>query len=143
MKPIERKAIANVPASGPGPNTATNSSAQTSEFTDREVTKTNFANRFSGRLGVTLRAASSPDRHRENDGDDGAERGDVQRLDQAVQCRPDIARIRRPHALEQIAHLLRRVVEEFRDDLDRSQRHDQCRDGAEIEGETRQTLAQA
>ena len=52
--------MAKVPASGPGPNTATNSSAQTSELIDRDVTKTSLAIRFSGRLGVTLRAASSP-----------------------------------------------------------------------------------
>ncbi len=60
MKPTERSAIARVPASGPGPNTATNSSAQTREFTEREVTNTNLANRFSARLGATLRAAISP-----------------------------------------------------------------------------------
>ena len=52
--------MVNVPASGPGPNTATNRSAQTSELIDRDVTKTNFAMRFNGRLGVTLRAASNP-----------------------------------------------------------------------------------
>ena len=60
VKPIERKAMASVPASGPGPKTATNSSAQTSELIDREVTKTNLANRLSARFGVTLRAASRP-----------------------------------------------------------------------------------
>ena len=57
---MERKAIAKVPASGPGPNTATNNSAHTSELIEREVTKMNLAIRLSGRLGVTLRAASNP-----------------------------------------------------------------------------------
>ncbi len=41
--PIERKAMARVPASAPGPKTATKSRAHTSEFTDRLETRTSFA----------------------------------------------------------------------------------------------------
>src|SRR5579871_375747 len=60
VKPIERKAIARVPARGPGPNMATNRRAHIKELIDREVTKTNLANRLSARFGVTLRAARRP-----------------------------------------------------------------------------------
>jgi hypothetical protein len=42
-KPIERKAMASVPASAPGPKTATNSSAHTSELTERLDTSSSLA----------------------------------------------------------------------------------------------------
>ena len=42
-KPMERNAMAMVPASAPGPKIATNSSAHTSEFTEREDTSISFA----------------------------------------------------------------------------------------------------
>ena len=48
-----------MPASAPGPKTATKSSAQTSEFTERDDTRMNLATRLSVADGVTLRAASS------------------------------------------------------------------------------------
>ena len=121
--------MASVPASGPGPNTATKSSAQTSELIEREVTKMNFANRLSGGFGVTLRAASRPT---------GSARTIAMIVPSVAMCsvstmpferRADIGRIRRPHPREQVDHLVRRVVEKLRDHIDRSQRGDQSRDG--------------
>ena len=49
--------MATVPASGPGPNTPTKSSAQTSEFTERLETSMTLAKRLSQRLCVMLCAA--------------------------------------------------------------------------------------
>ncbi len=46
-----------VPASAPGPKTATKSRAQISEFTEREATKMNCASQLRKGLGVKLRAA--------------------------------------------------------------------------------------
>jgi hypothetical protein len=59
-KPIERNAMASVPASAPGPKMPTNSSAHTSEFTLRDDTSTSFAARFTGVDGTRLWAASTP-----------------------------------------------------------------------------------
>ena len=58
-KPIDRNAMANMPASAPGPNTATNNSAQISEFTEREETRMKVARRLRVRERVILRAASN------------------------------------------------------------------------------------
>ena len=132
--------MASVPASGPGPNTATNSSAHTSELIEREVTKTNLANRLSAEIGRHVARRKQADRHRHHDGDDGAERGDVKGLDQAFQRRPDIGQVRRPHPAQQIDHLVRRVVEEFGNDVDRAQRNDEGCDREQIEAEARQPL---
>ena len=46
--------------SAPGPNTATNSSAHTSELTERLDTSSSLASRFSARFGTTLWAAARP-----------------------------------------------------------------------------------
>jgi hypothetical protein len=51
--------MAKTPAAGPGPNTATKSSAQTSELTDRDETRTSWASVLSARDRHTLRAAIS------------------------------------------------------------------------------------
>jgi sugar lactone lactonase YvrE len=58
--PMERKAIAIVPASAPGPKIATNSSAQTSELTERDATRISLANSLTIRMGTMLLAAISP-----------------------------------------------------------------------------------
>lgn len=54
--PIERNAIASVPASGPGPKIATKSSAQTSESTQRDDTSISFASLSGARSGGNIRA---------------------------------------------------------------------------------------
>src|SRR5262249_1347806 len=66
---------------------------------------------------------------------DGAERGGVQRLDQRrVHHLRVPGPIDRPHAREQIDGLLRRVVEELRDDLDRLERPHDRDQHREVEG---------
>ena len=52
--------MASMPASGPGPKMATNSSAQTSELTERLDTSSTRAMKLSSRLRVRLPATSSP-----------------------------------------------------------------------------------
>ena len=59
-KPIERNAIASVPASAPGPKIPTNSSAHTSELTERDDTRISFASRLSGVNRTRLCAARMP-----------------------------------------------------------------------------------
>lgn len=55
--PRERKMIANMPASTPGPKMATNSSAQMIVFTDRLETRMNRPSQSVARLGVVFCAA--------------------------------------------------------------------------------------
>jgi hypothetical protein len=58
MKPIERKAIAKIPAKTPGPKIATKSRAQINELIDLEATITNSATGLTtATLGVVLLAA--------------------------------------------------------------------------------------
>ena len=59
-KPIERNAIASVPASAPGPKTPTNSSAHTSELTERDDTRISLASKLTGIDGTSLCAARTP-----------------------------------------------------------------------------------
>src|SRR2546425_7702820 len=58
--PIDRKAIASVPAKAPGPKMPTKSSAHTSELTERDDTRTSLARRLTGANGHRLCAASTP-----------------------------------------------------------------------------------
>ena len=57
---MERNAMASVPASAPGPKIPTNSSAHTSELTDRDDTRISFAKTFTAVYGQMLWAASKP-----------------------------------------------------------------------------------
>ena len=52
--------MASVPASAPGPNTATKNRANTSVFTERVQISTSRAIQFNQGHGVTLRAARKP-----------------------------------------------------------------------------------
>ena len=80
-------------------------------------------------------------RHRHEDRQYRPQRRDVQRLDQRVVHALGIERPGdRPHALEQIGHLLRRIVEEFGDDLHRAQAQPDRGHQAEIEREAREAL---
>ncbi len=119
MKPIECTAIASVPASAPGPNTATKNSAQIMACTERVATRM--------KRPILLRTTETRDvaGHHERDGCAMAtarmvpERRGVQRLDQRRCTDLRIPRpVDRPHAREQVDGLLRRVVEEFGNDLD-------------------------
>jgi hypothetical protein len=57
-KPIDRKAIARIPARIPGPRIVTSSRAQMSELIDRDATmSSNAIGRTTSALGVVLRAA--------------------------------------------------------------------------------------
>ncbi len=90
--------MASVPASGPGPNTATNSSAHTSELIEREVDEDEFGEQVEReRCGVTLRAASRPT---------GTATTMAMSVPSVAMCRvsmsaferrPDIGQVRRPH----------------------------------------------
>ena len=60
INPIERKAMANAPASGPGPKTATKRSAQTRELMLREETRIKRASQFKVLKGVILLATITP-----------------------------------------------------------------------------------
>jgi len=88
--------MAKVPASGPGPNTATNNSAQTNELIDREGDEHELCEQIERQVRRDVAGGKQSDGNREHDRDDGAHRGDVQGLDQAGQCRFDIAGIERP-----------------------------------------------
>src|SRR6056297_2899705 len=59
QKPIDRTAIASVPASAPEPKMMTNTSAQMMTFTDRDAEMMNFPRRNEYRLGVVFSAPSS------------------------------------------------------------------------------------
>ena len=59
VKPIECTAIASVPASAPGPNTATKNSAHTMACTERVATRMNRPIVFRTTERVMLRATSS------------------------------------------------------------------------------------
>ena len=79
MKPIERSAIATMPASTPGPRMVTSSSAQISELIERDETMISSAiGRTNTTLGVVLRAAQEGDRHRDDDRQQRAERRDIE-----------------------------------------------------------------
>ena len=56
MTPIDRKAMAQMPAMGPGPKMATNSSPHTTVLTEREVTRINRPMNQVTTLGLVLRA---------------------------------------------------------------------------------------
>ena len=126
VKPIECTAIASVPASAPGPNTATKNSAHTIACTERVATRMKRPMVLSTTERVMLRATSSATRLAIATARMRAERRGVQRLDQGrVHDLRVPGPVDRPHAREQVGGLLRRVVEEFRDDLDAAQRpHD-------------------
>ena len=59
MNPMERKAIARIPATCPGPNSATSKSAQTRALIDREETIRRRANGRTAGNGAVFRAARS------------------------------------------------------------------------------------
>ena len=143
MKPIECTAIASMPASAPGPNTATKNSAHTMACTERVATRMKRPMVLRTTERVMLRATSSATGARHRDREDGPERRGVQRFHQ---CRMHDLRIPapvdRPHAHEQVGGLLRRVVEEFRDDLDGAQRPDHRDDDQEIERGAHDALRQ-
>ena len=52
--------MASVPAIAPGPKMPTKSSAHTSELTERDETRSSFANQLNGVNGTRLCAASTP-----------------------------------------------------------------------------------
>jgi len=59
QNPIERTAIASVPASAPEPKTMTNTKAQMMTFTDRDAEMMNFPSRSVYRFGVVFSAPSN------------------------------------------------------------------------------------
>ena len=144
MKPIECTAIASVPASAPGPNTATKNSAQTMACTERVATRMKRPMVLSTTERVMLRATMQRDQARQRDREDGAERRRMQRLDQRrVHDLRIPGPVDRPHAGEQVGGLLRRVVEEFRNDLDGAQRPDDGDQRQQIERRAHDALGAA
>ena len=144
MNPIECTAIAIVPASAPGPNTATKNSAQIIACTERVATRMKRPMALSTTERVMLRATRSATRLAIDDREDGAERRRMQRLQQ--RCMHDLripGPVDRPHAGEQIDGLLRRVVEELRDDLDAAERPHDGDQRHEIEGRAHDPLLRA
>ena len=143
MKPMERAAIAQMPAIGPGPKMATKTSAQTTVLTDREATRMSRPMAQVAVLNVVLRAARKATGKGHRDGRQGAERGDVHGLDQRTQDHVQVGPIRRIHADQQIGGLDVGIEQVDPSDVERAERGRGNEQHPQVPGVADQRLARA
>jgi hypothetical protein len=94
-----------ITARGPGPKTATNSSAHTREFTDREDTRINLESQLSNGMCPILGAQDAGGNGHDN-GQQGPESGIMQRFHHGrVDIFRVLGKIHGPHPFEKICHL--------------------------------------